>query len=232
MSEPDQLPLGLRWPAWQRFEHFEAGANALVLAACEHFAGAHDAPWLFLHGAHGAGKTHLLLAACQRAAAAGEVAQYLPLRDLPSPRAAAIRGQGGSALVALDDLDAVAGDRDAEHALFDLYNRSHAEGARMLLSASSPLAALGIELPDLASRIGAMTQLALQPLNEATRRESLRRRAAARGIELDDTVLDWLFRNHSRDLGSLSNLLDRIDRASLAEQRRITVPFLRQLLAR
>uniref|UniRef100_A0A0S6YZH7 Hda lid domain-containing protein n=1 Tax=Mizugakiibacter sediminis TaxID=1475481 RepID=A0A0S6YZH7_9GAMM len=60
----------------------------------------------------------------------------------------------------------------------------------------------------------------------------LRARAAARGIELDDAVLDWLFARHARDLGALTALLDRLDSASLAAQRRITVPFLRELLAR
>ena len=58
----------------------------------------------------------------------------------------------------------------------------------------------------------------------------LRQRAQTRGLELDDAVLDWLFRRVDRDLGTLTALLDRLDRASLAAQRRITVPFLRQTL--
>jgi DnaA family protein len=59
----------------------------------------------------------------------------------------------------------------------------------------------------------------------------LRERGAARGIELDDAVLDWLFTRQARDLGSLTVLLDRIDSAALAAQRRVTVPFLRDLLS-
>ena len=70
----------------------------------------------------------------------------------------------------------------------------------------------------------------LRPLSEAERRDVLRTRAQARGIELDDAVLDWLFAHHARDLGALSELLDEIDRASLAAKRRVTVPFVRNLL--
>ncbi len=58
----------------------------------------------------------------------------------------------------------------------------------------------------------------------------LKEQAALRGIELDDSVLDWLFARYARDLGALLDLLDKLDHASLAAQRRITVPFLRDFL--
>jgi DnaA family protein len=155
--------------------------------------------------------------------------QYLPLATL-ADRAAALRGVAGSEWLALDDLGALAGQREAEHALFDLYNQTRAEGGAMLFAASAGPAELGIDLPDLRSRLGACTQFALKPLDDAERRQVLRAQAAVRGIELDDTVLDWLFARYARDLGALLDLLDRLDRASLAAQRRITVPFLRGFL--
>jgi DnaA family protein len=58
----------------------------------------------------------------------------------------------------------------------------------------------------------------------------LKEQAASRGIELDDSVLDWLFARYARDLGALLDLLDKLDVASLAAQRRITIPFLRGFL--
>lgn len=228
----DQLPLSLRWPRQQRFEHFAPGANAAALALLQRAAGEDDAPWVVLAGPASSGKTHLLVAACQAASEAGRSAQYLPLAGLRGPREAAIRGVAGSALIALDDLQAIAGDRAAEHALFDLYNRCRAEGATLLFAADAPPAQLALTLPDLRSRLGACTLAPLKPLDDAERRAVLRARAAARGIELDDAVLDWLFARHARDLGALTALLDRLDSASLAAQRRITVPFLRELLAR
>lgn len=224
-----QLPLALRWPRRQRFEHFHAGANAAALAAASTLAVEPGAPWIYLHGAVGSGRSHLLLATCQAATATGRRAQYLPLAAI-TDHAAALRGVAGSELLALDDLGAIAGRREAEHALFDLYNRTRAEGGALLFAADTTPAQLGIELPDLRSRLGACTQFALKPLDDDERRAVLKAQAAARGIELDDSVLDWLFARYVRDLGALLDLLDKLDQASLAAQRRITVPFLRGFL--
>lgn len=224
-----QLPLALRWPRRQRFDHFHAGANAAALAAVQALAHASGAPWVYLHGPAGSGKSHLLMAACQAAGEAGREVQYLPLGKL-ADHAVAIRGVAGGALLALDDLGAIAGQREAEHALFDLYNRAKAEGTALLFAADAAPTQLGLGLPDLRSRLGACTQFLLKPLDDAERRAVLKAQAAARGIELDDNVLDWLFAHHTRDLGALLDLLDRLDRASLAAQRRVTIPFLRGLL--
>jgi DnaA family protein len=224
-----QLPLALRWPAHQRFESFHAGPNAVVLDRLRALARGADVAWLYLHGGAGSGRTHLLIATCAAASAHGRSAQYLPLARLGAERASAIRGFGGSDLLAIDDVDAIAGDRDAEHALFDLYNRCHAERATLLFAASAAPAQLGVGLPDLVSRLGACIQLALKPLDEVERRNLLRERALARGIELDDGALDWLFTRRKRDIATLLGLLERIDAASLAAQRRVTVPFLRTL---
>jgi DnaA family protein len=224
-----QLPLALRWPRRQRFEHFHAGANAAAVAAVQTLATEPGAPWVYLHGPAGSGRSHLLMAACQAAVAAGRRVQYLPLAALGDP-AAALRGVAGSELLALDDLGAIAGQREAEHALFDLYNRTRAEGGTLLFAAEAIPTQLGLGLPDLRSRLGACTQFALKPLDDAERRQVLKAQAAIRGIELDDTVLDWLFARYARDLGALLDLLDKLDQASLAAQRRITVPFLRGFL--
>ena len=224
-----QLPLALRWPRRQRFEHFHAGVNAAALDSVRTLAVEIGAPWIYLHGASGSGRTHLLLATCQAATAAGRRAQYLPLATM-GDHAAALRGVAGSELLALDDLGAIAGNHDAEHALFDLYNRTRTDGSALLFAADAAPPQLGIELPDLRSRLGACTQFVLKPLDDDERRDVLRARAAERGIELDDSVLDWLFARYARDLGALLDLLDRLDQASLAAQRRITIPFLREVL--
>ncbi len=226
-----QLPLALRWPAHQRFESFVLGDNATALRLAES-AALHAAPTrVFLAGTKGSGRTHLLIAACAAAVAADRCAQYLDLSAMRAPRAPAIRLVHGSQLLAVDNVEAIAGDREAEHALFDLYNRCRAEDASLLLSAVAAPAQLGIELPDLVSRLASCTQASLQLLDEPARRGLVQQRAQARGIQLDDSVLDWMFTRHARDLGSLMDLLERIDRAALAAQRRVTVPFLRALLA-
>ncbi|MGN6479244.1 DnaA regulatory inactivator Hda [Luteibacter sp.] len=225
-----QLPLALRWPRRQRFEHFHAGENAVALEAVRAAAVDAAAPWVYTSGPLGSGRTHLLVAACQAAIDAGRSAQYLPLAGLRGTRAAAIRGMAGSDLLAIDDLDSIAGDPDGEHALFDTFNSYKADGCTLLFAANVPPATLDIALPDLRSRLGSLTQAVLKPQGDAERRQALRDHAADRAIELDDTVLDWLFAHHARDLGALLDLLDTLDRATLAAQRRVTVPFLKNLL--
>jgi len=226
-----QLPLALRWPAHQRFGSFNVGENGVALDLLRSAADGGATSALYLSGPFGSGRTHLLIATCAAASEAGKSAQYLPLATLRGAGASAsIRAFGGSDLLALDDVDAIAGDDAAELALFELYNRCRADGATLVFAANAAPAQIRLTLPDLVSRLSASTQIVLKPLEEADRRELLRERAASRGIEIDDAVIDWLFAREKRDLASLFNVLDRIDRASLAAQRRVTVPFLRTLL--
>ena len=227
MTTP-QLPLALRYPPDQRFETFVA-APAGALAQLHALAQAANADWLYLTGPAGVGKTHLALAACAAAEAAGRRAAYLPLKAASGRLHDALDAFHGE-VIALDGLDAVAGQRDDEIALFDFHNRARAGGIAVLYTAQAAPDALPLSLPDLRSRLGQCTRVTLSPLDDDGRREVLRERAQRRGLVLEDAALDWLLRRVDRDLASLTALLDRLDRASLAAQRRITVPFLRQTL--
>ena len=227
MSTP-QLPLALRTPPDQRFDAFfgQAPVRDAVSAAARGESG----DWLYVSGSAGSGKTHLLLAACAEAGAVGRRAAYLPLAAFAGRLADALPAQEGAGLICLDGLEAIAGDRGDEEAIFHFHNRARASGAVVLYAARGNPAALGLTLPDLVTRLGQCVRLVLEPLDESGRREVLRQRAARRGLELDDAVLDYLLRRVDRDLASLTLLLDRLDKASLAAQRRITIPFLRDLL--
>ena len=111
-----------------------------------------------------------------------------------------------------------------------MHNRARAAGVALMYAARDIPDAIGLGLPDLRSRLGQCTRITLAPLDEEGRRDVLRQRAQRRGLALEDAALDWLLRRVGRDLGGLTALLDRLDRASLAAQRKITVPFLRQTL--
>lgn len=238
MSSP-QLPLGLRFPPDQRLQTYrDAPAGLLeVLAAL-----ATGGQGVFLAGPAASGKSHLLLGCCAEAADRGASvlavreesgraeAVYLPLRVFGARAADALAHQGAVGLACVDDVDAIAGNRAAEVALFDLHNRVRDGGGSLLYAASAPPHQLALALPDLRSRLAQCTQFALVVPDEAQRRAILAGRAAARGLELDEAVLDYVFRRVGRDLGTLTALLDRLDRESLAAQRRVTVPFLRQAL--
>ena len=229
-----QLPLALRYPPDQRLETFvraPAGGVEHLRALAEGEALAtipRDA--LYLAGPAGVGKTHLLLATCAAAEAAGRRAAYLPLVAAAGRLGDALLALEGNDLIALDGLDVIAGNRDDEIALFDAHNRARAAGVALVYAARDIPDAIGLTLPDLRSRLGQCTRITLSPLDDDGRREVLQQRAQRRGLVLEDAALEWLLKHVGRELGGLTSMLDQLDRASLAAQRRVTVPFLRKTL--
>lgn len=224
-----QLPLTLRYPPDQRLEAY-VGASDGVLEQLRTLATVPGGDWVYLVGPHGVGKTHLLLASCAAADAAGRRTAFLPLAMAAGRLREALEAVEDYGLVALDGLDAVAGHREDEIALFDAHNRARASGATLLYSAIENPDALALTLPDMRSRLGQCTRVVLSPLDDEGRREVLRQRAQRRGLALDEPVLEWLLKRVGRDLSGLTGLLDRLDRASLAAKRRLTLPFLREVV--
>lgn len=228
MSVP-QLPLALRYPPDQRLENFIA-APAGVIPQLHGLAQAQGADWLYVAGAAGTGKTHLALALCAAAQQAGRRSAYLPLMAASGRLRDALDALEGNDVVALDGLEAIAGRRDDEIALFDFHNRARSAGLNLLYAAREVPDTLGLILPDLRSRLSQNARILLHPLDDASRAEILRDRAQRRGLVLEETAIDWMLSRTDRNLASLVALLDRLDRESLAAQRRITVPFLRQVM--
>ena len=224
-----QLPLALRFPPDQRLDTYVAAPPGAI-AQLRALATRAGADWCYLAGAPGSGKTHLALGACAEAESVGRRAAYLPLRSAAGRVREALGALDGADVAALDDLDAIAGERAAEVALFDFHNRMRAAGASVLYTAAAAPDALPLSLPDLRSRLAQCTRVSLPMLDDEGRREVLRTRARRRGLAMDDAALDWLLRRVGRDLGGLTRLFDRLDRAALAAQRRLTVPFLREAL--
>ena len=155
---------------------------------------------------------------------------YLPLAELvdyqPDEVFSALEYQP---LVCLDDTDAVAGNRPWEEALFHLMNRKLQAGGVLLVSASQVPARL-FELPDLVSRLGWGITYTLKPLGDEDVLASLACRARGRGLELPEETAQYLLRRFPRDLPTLFALFDTLDTASLIEQRRLTIPFVKSVL--
>lgn len=233
-----QLPLGVRLADHATFETFHPGPNGALLERLLAFVdGRLDAgsTSFLLAGPAGSGKTHLLQAACARAragaASEGRPAGYLSLAQLaPARLAQALEGWGHLALVALDAADYGFAEADAEVALMRLYNDLLARGGRLLLAARQPLHRKAPQLADLASRLEAGLQGGLHAMDDGAAGAALRLRAQARGLELPDETITWLLRRMRRDMHSLCALLDGLDEASLVAQRRLTVPFVRDML--
>jgi len=227
-----QLPLGVELGVSLRFETFVAGRNAGAIEALRRLAdGTLRAP-VWIYGPPGSGKSHLLQAACAHAGSAGRATAWLPLAAVKGEGPALLDGFEGLDLVALDGLDAVAGLDAWEAGLFTLFNGIAERGGALAFAAAAAPAATPIRLPDLASRLAASEVHRLEPLAEAEQATALQARAARRGLELPDETLAFLTRRAPRDFATLCRMLDALDTESLAAQRRLTVPFVRDWLAR
>jgi len=225
-----QLPLGVSLPGNADLAGFVAGDNAETLSAVAALATGGDGA-VTVYGGPGLGKSHLLQGAVRAAAQVGGRAAYLPLSEpgLHELGPDAIDGLDRYALVCLDDVQAIAGMRGWEEALVGLYDRLRAARAGILAASDRAPAKLDLGLADLRSRLAWGVVYGLRELDDADKRRLLVRRAGERGMTLPPDVARFLLRRHDRDLPALMDALDRLDRASLAAKRRLTIPFVKEV---
>lgn len=222
VSPGKQLPLRFRVQEGVTFENYFPGANHEVVDLLRH----HREPYVYLWGIDGVGKSHLLQAACQ----SQKVAAYLPLAELRAYDPGLLEGLEELDLVCLDDLEWVAGHDAWEHALCDLYNRLREAGVPLRAAGVVAPTALGLTLADLVSRLSWGAVYHLQGLDDYDKATALCLRARSRGLNLPEEVAHYLLRRQPRDNISIFSLLDYLDHASLAAQRRLTIPFVRSVL--
>jgi DnaA family protein len=224
-----QLPLGVRIPDRAVFATFLPARNAEAMAHLERLASGALAGTAWVCGPPGAGKSHLLQAACVHASDSMH-AGYFPLTQLCELGPEVLEGAAQLECLCLDDLDRVIGNLDWERALFGIFREIDERGARLIVSAGRPPSLLQWALPDLGSRFTASMVFQLRALDDSEQQEALRLRAHTRGFELPDETSRWLQRRFPRDMRALYELLDTLDEAALVAQRRLTVPFIRSVL--
>lgn len=225
-----QLPLhiGLRDSA--TFANFLPADNAQILLQLLDAAALEGERFIYLWGSAGTGKTHLLQSLCHALSARNTASVYLPLAyDAIQPQM--LDGLEDMPLIAIDDLQQVAGRRDWEEALFNLYNRvrDRGEGHLVVTGTANPQA-LDLLLPDLESRLLWGLVFQLQPLDDAQLAQALQLRAKGRGMELPDDVAAFILKRCPRDMHTLFELLEKLDHESLVAKRKLTIPFVKQFL--
>ena len=224
-----QLALGISLAPGATFESYFRGPNGLAVELLQAMARGDGERHAFLAAAPGLGKSHLLQATCRLAADTGRVA-YLPLDGALAGRPEVLEGLESLGLVCIDSLEAVAGHADWEHGLFALVNEARSTGTRLLFAARRVPGDLGLALPDLVSRLAWGPVVQLGALDDDAKRGALAARAQTLGLELPAAVADYLVRHYPRDLAGQLERLAQLDRASLAHGRRLTVPFVKEIL--
>jgi DnaA family protein len=227
-----QLPLAVQLRASSVFASFLPGANQTVVTLLQDLAQTGPSPVVFLYGPQGVGKTHLLQALCARAGEQQQTATYLPVRELQAYGPELLTGLERNSLLCIDDVGSVLQLAEWNRALFNIHRELEEHGGKLVLADEQPPAAQPFALRDLASRVLAGTVLRLQHLNEDEQLAALRLHATQRGLELPDDTATFVLRRLPRDMGTLCGFLDELDEASLAAQRKLTVPFVREVLDR
>ncbi len=225
-----QLTLPLDTAPATSFDTFHAsGADEsgrlLASRSIEAFAnGTLDERQLYVWGESGSGKSHLLTAACRSVNESGLRVAYLPGELANQPNAT--DGLEACDMVCVDDLQRL--DHAAEADLFHCINRCREVGTRLLFAADRPVERLGLALPDLATRLNWGPVFHIEPLTGVEILDALKREFEFRSLDAGDDVLAWIIRRYPRDMRAMKQLVEKLDTASLSEQRRLTVPFVRQ----
>ncbi|RBP51550.1 DnaA regulatory inactivator Hda [Arenicella xantha] len=232
-SDPSsgQLALALAQQDKASFSNFLTGDNTELTDALQTLVQKRESKVVFIYGPEGSGKSHLLFACMRLARDENFPSSYQSLTDSRvTPEM--LRVIDPTNLVCIDNIHAWAGDANKERALFTLFEQIKHGGGQLIVSAAQPADLNGFVIPDLVSRLSSGLIYPLRELTDEQTLLALKLRAEQRGLSIADDVLRYLLSRATRDTTVIFEILDRIDRASLAEQRRVTIPFIQQLLSR
>jgi DnaA family protein len=222
-----QLALPLKLQDHAVFESFWPAGNEALVAFLSDIAATSTGPGCWIWGAPSTGKTHLLQALCERS---GDQAVYLPLALFADAGSEILDGLASRHFICLDDAHVVAGNPDWELALFKLCNQVMDNGGVIVAAANAAQRECGFELADLVSRFSLLPSFRIRTLDEAGRISALQLRAGHRGLDLPLETAKFLLNRAKRDMTSLYSLLDKLDSEALRAKRRLTIPFVKEVL--
>lgn len=232
MKQAAQLALMVQLPDDETFDSFKGDVNLGVVSQLKDFiaqkqSSAHS---FYLFGLSSTGKSHLLHATSSYAAQLGKSSVCLSCAELIQLPVAVLEGLEQIDFICLDDIHLVAGNIQWQQAIFDLYNRVLEQNNYLIISGDETVQQLGISLPDLVSRLSWGLTEQVKPMGDEEKIQALQYRATQRGLFLSEDVVKFLLNRFSRDMTNLIKSLDALDKASIQEQRKITIPFIKEVL--
>lgn len=220
-----QIPLDISFPDNCTFERFLVGNNAELVSILQSIDN-HHPQTIFFSGQKGSGKTHLLLALCRE----HPDSIYFPMSEMDGIGWELFEGIAERTLVCLDDIQYLTSSAERQTMLFSLINEMKDRGHSLVCSASGRVAELNISLKDLVSRLMAFANYSLDMPDDFDKRGYIRKEMHRRGLSISGDSIDWIMTRTSRDLPDLLDLIRRIDHESLRVQRRVTIPFIREIV--
>lgn len=177
---------------------------------------------LYLHGPSGSGKTHLLKSI------ASVSVPYISFRTPPAPHDLVTIFKSAAGLV-VDDLHEAPDDPALKASLWQLFNEFHTSGRPIAMAGLVPPRELTALDEHLTSRLLWGLVARLDTSDDSSRRMILLKVVEDRQIRVPDDVIDYILSTTSREVGDLIACFDRLYRFSMAKNRRITLPLMREL---
>ena len=236
MIERSQLALAVQLPDDETFDSFQSRQNQQVVSQLKQFILATDASQgFYLSGPRGAGKSHLLHACCAQATELGLSSVCLSFSEIGQLSVEVLDGLETMDLVCLDDIPIINQLPEKEslqwqRALFDLFNRMFEHNKKLVMTGAINAPNLVFSLADLQSRLRWGESASLKALTDEDKQVIIKLRAKHRGLIITDDVCRFLLNHFTRDMNSLIKTLDILDKASIQEQRKITIPFIKGVL--
>lgn len=222
-----QLALDLQLRESYTFNTFITGENDLLVNLLQQTILSQSEKQVYIWGGQFIGKSHLLQAVCQMASDNHLSISYLPLSQVIQYSTDVLDGLETIDVVCIDDVQLVSQHNDWQEKVFDLINRMRDANKVLIFAANLPPNELTLQLEDLRSRLNWGPVLQVKSLNDEQKQQALQLRANNRGFELPDNVANFILNNYSRDMAVLFEKLEQLDQASLEQQRRLTIPFVK-----
>lgn len=226
----NQLTLGVGLKDSATFANYIAGNNSQLLQELEKTAQGCGERIIYFYGAGGQGCTHLLQACCHESNLKNLSSAYIPLDSLIEYSPDIFDGLETLKLICIDDLHKLAGKPKWEEAFFHAFNRIRDAGGNLIMTGNTAPKSLGLQLPDLESRLSWGMVFQMQPLTDDEKLHALITRAKLRGMTLPDEVGKFILTHCPRHMATLFAALDVLDKVSLAAQRKLTIPFVKAVL--
>ncbi len=226
------------------FDRFIVGQNnQLAQAASQSVAErpAHGYNPLFLYGATGLGKTHLMHAIAHHILGKGAAARicYIPAEQFVNEMVSAIYGHTTDAfraryrsydLLLVDDVQFLRRKEHTQEEFFHTFNVLHNGGRQIVLSSDRhPKELEGLE-QRLVSRFEWGLVAAVHPPDYETRLAILRKKADEDQVEFDPEVLDLIARVCQSSVRELEGAIIKLLAFSSLTRREVTVELARQAL--
>ena len=180
---------------------------------------------VYIYGANGQGKTHVLQGTILKALANDKNAVFIDCLD-PFP---------GHIFEIINEINFISFDNvhlmeeESQERFFDLYNRARQSEVFILVSGDSLPSDLKV-MKDIKTRLSLAAVYKLEELDDELKMNIINSQMSDRNLSVDSKVYEYLFKNFSRDLKLLLSTMDDLDKVSLQAKKPISIPFVRKFL--